>query len=280
MRDPIRIAGRLILVASLMATGASTLVAQRDFGSGEHHREVTWHDESREGRAKGLYAIRVRPDFFTVRLLVETPDGSRMIVTQTLDPRTGIEQTALSDDTSGWWAQLTKHTGVRAKALGEYFDSAVRELRVGEGKHFSLLLATATGFRFETQVPVLDSSETSWAFVEQLAANGSVAELSDAIPPALFDAILFLDSSLSPEPLPWREPDDNLAHSLRLPIAMLAGALRHAPHEGLRAPAQPWSMSVGPAEKGLAITNPALLQLVAGFRSVGPARLLPHEPQR
>lgn len=262
-------------VSALLGAGVGFAADQGDEGSRGHHRSITWQDASGAELAMGLYVLRTRPDFFLVRVLAETPDGSRIVMTQTLDPRTGIDETTLLDDASGWWARVSKDLEITEETLPGFFQASERSLPLG--KEISVRLTTEDGFAFETGVAIQEPKEMHWSFIERLAATGSVPALSDSIPPALHEAILFLDSSLSPDPLPSLSPENGLAHAVRGPIEILAGALRQAPPEGLTFPEDPSAMEMGPPVKGLALSDPATLELVAGFRSVETERLLPEE---
>lgn len=250
----------------------------QDYGSFEVHRAFAFHDPASARTEPGLYLMRIRPTSDTTRVLTRTPDGRNVVLTSTIDVRTGRMTTEFTDDATGWGARTVIETGVTARNLFMFYREYPELHPVEAGTEVPVRFETSDGFTFETSIPAHESiSERQNLVIEKISATGRLTELSDSVPPELRAAILFLDASLSPDV--W--PDDEgqgLAYGVRGAMAIVGGALRYSPPSGQAPDVEPWPMVVGPLEKGHGPWSVEELELLSGFRTVSPASFLPPEP--
>ena len=205
-------------------------------------------------------------------LLLDEERGWRLILTQTLDPRRGVDSTEIVDDVSGWWARLEYRSGVEAESLEAYF-SRTRELpSIDEATGFlDYRLTAAGGFSMIPRLPArAATTEVIWdGFFEQLGAAGLIQHLTADIPDSFRDAVLFLDVSLTE--FGQGEVADRPRDWPGL-LGLLARVLRsNLPSDDPRLAefAIPWTMRrVGPSGRGSSIVEPELLELASQFRSV------------
>lgn len=237
----------------------------------EYRRSFTWNAPEGDGVGRGLYLFRMGPASMSSTLIAETPDGRRVMLTDEVDPTTGSMKKELIDDATGWRASLVMNAGVTAKTLESWFRAAREALQYGEGRSVPVRFATSEGLLFDESVPVDRADQKEQIVAERLSARGDLAVLSDSVPPGLRDAVLFLDTSLSPDPLPWRDDHDNVGHGFRGAVEVVARALRAAPPGGEEPGFQRrWPMSVGEARKGFGSWTVDELELFSGFRTVSP----------
>lgn len=240
----------------------------------EYRRSFTWNAPEGDGVGRGLYLFRMGPGSMSSILLAETPDGRRVVLTDEVDATTGLMKKELIDDSTGWRASVVLNAGVTAESLDRWFRAAREALQYGEGRSAPVRFATSGGLLFEESVPVDETDHKEQIVAERLSARGDLDVLSDSVPPGLRDAVLFLDTSLSPDPLPWREAHDNVGHGFRSPVEIVARALRAAPPGGEDfAFRRRWPMSVGEARKGFGSWTVDELELFSGFRTVSPESL-------
>lgn len=242
----------------------------REYGSGSIHRSFEWREARGTGRASGLYLMDMVPAGMVSRVLVEGPAGRRIRITNALDPRRGLETCELLDDATGWRARLDLDFGYQADGLGAFF--AADEARSAAAQHvpFRLRFAADGTPPVEVEVAAEERAVLHAAAAEAALSAGAGKELAARLPPGLAEAVLFLDSSMSPHPLQAHNEGDNFAHGLRGVVEILADIVRAAPPEGLEVEryATPWPMTVRPMERGTSSSDPTVLEFISRFRSV------------
>jgi hypothetical protein len=209
-------------------------------------------------------------------LLLDEERGWRLILTQTLDPRRGVDTTEILDDVSGWWARLEYRSGVQAESLDAYFARGRELPTTDEATGFLDYRLTAVGgFSMVPRIPVRGATkEVIWdGLFEQLGAAGLIQGLTADVSESFRDAVLFLDVSLmelgsdsapggvADRPRYWPGLLGLLARVLRSTLSSDDPRLVEF--------ATPWTMRrVGPIGKGSSIVEPELLELASHFRSV------------
>jgi len=269
----------LVLSAGAVAAQVAETQQDRGYQSGAFHRAFEWRETSGTGHAEGLYLIDMVPAGMVQRVLVEDPTARQVRITKSLDVRRGLDTSELLDDATGWWARLEVDFGFEAETLGAFF--AADEVRSKQPRPEPLRVRfSADGVRpVEVEVAAIDPETLHSAVAEAMRSEAAGETLAARLPEGLAQAILFLDASLSPEPLEARE-GDNLAYSARGVVEVLADVLRAAPPEGLEVGryATPWPMTVRPIERGTSSSDPSVLEFVSRFRSVENADPLSDRP--
>lgn len=270
--------GRYASLILVLLTVASSAVAvaetqpERDYGSGSVHRYFEWRNSEGEGRATGLYLVDFVPTGMVSRVLAEDPAGRQVRITVSLDPRRGVQICELLDDATGWRARLELDNGLRADTLGAFFAADVARSAARQPVVYRVSF-TADGTRpvvVDLELDVVEPETLHAAVTEAVSAAGAARQLAPRLPPELAETVLFLDSSMSPQPLQAHTEGDNFAHGLRGVVEVLADILHTAPPEGLEVEryATPWPMTVGPMKRGTSSSDPAVLEFVSRFRSV------------
>ncbi len=263
--------------AALADGGAPT--AERAYREAAFHRAFEWREPAGDGSASGLYLMDMVPAGMVQRVLVEDPAGRQVRITQSLDVRRGVQTTELLDDATGWQARMELDFGFRAETLGAFFAADEARSKAAEPAPLRLRFAADGAPAVETEVAATDPAAVHAAVAEAVRASAAGA-LVAGLPEGLAEAVLFLDGSLSPEPLESRSEGDNLAHGARGVVEVLAAALRAAPPEGLDAGrwGTRWPMTVRPIERGTSSSDPMVLEFVSRFRSVQNADPLADRP--
>ncbi len=272
-----KISDLLVTLLTLSAAMAGPAVGQRidppqhpNNGRGAIHRSLEWRQPEGGGQATGLYLIGIVPAGMITRILILSPGGRAIRITYTVDPRRGVQTGELLDDATGWWARLEERFGIRADSLGAYlaYDRWIWDTSAPD--KVRLRFAASGASPVEEELPLTEPTVPYARFAEVLAASGTGGEVVARLPVGLAEAVLFLDTSLSPTPAPLQAELDNLGYAARGVFEVLAELLRAAPPEGLDVAGDrlPWLMSVERAQKGTATSDPAVLELTSRFRSV------------
>lgn len=260
----------LVAMAGPAVAGQVEASRDRNYGSGATHRSLEWRQPEGGGKAVGLFLADMAPAGMITRILVQDPDGRPIRITQTIDASGGVETGELLDEDTGWWARLELRLGVRADHLGGYFAAAEMLSATPAPPKVRLRFVAAGASPVEAELALAEPAVLRAALAAALAASGAGGEMVAHLPQGLAEAVLFLDSSLSPSPLPIHAEGDNLAYASRGVVEVLAHLLRAAPREGLDVGrySTPWPLGVGPFEKGTSSSDPAVLELVSRFASV------------
>lgn len=252
-----------LLIAILPAAPAAAAQEERDFGRNAVHRALSWENPHGDGRADGLYLLEMNQDGMVTRVLADPADRP-IRLTKTLDARLGVESGELLDDATGWWAVLDLDTGLASESLSAYFAAAT-QINPGTDHVLRLTLRTSDGLKLSRQLAPAEPAELHTQLAQALVEAGLADRLVASLPDGLADAVLFLDRSLSPDPLPTGDSVDNIAYSTRGVVEVLAAAIRAATDTPESADG-PWPMTVGAMDRGL--LNADELELVSRFRSV------------
>lgn len=252
----------LVLLSSLVVLGVGPA-----WGStASYHRPFQWLAPDGGEPHRGLYLMDLAPAGMVSRALAETPGHRLVVLTETLDSQRGMSISELFDVTSGWGATFEVDLGVRRSDVQALF-TAWREL--GEGHVYGARLSFQHGLSIESAVPSPDPAV--WlhdAFLARLVEDGRIGDVAAAIPEELKPSLLFLDRSLSPDQISKGEVRDDFAHSLRVVVEILAGAVRSAEPDRAEAADVRWPMEVATHTKGLLIEDPKLVELLAQFPGI------------
>ncbi len=270
---------RCLMVTVLILNGAVTCDAEDEPEGYDGRRSAYWsYTWSREGDTTGPRGLRLLDSgaggYVTRWLVLDEERGWRLVLTQTLEPRRGVDTTVILDDISGWWARLEYRSGVQAESLSAYFARARELPTIDEATGFTdYRLTAAGGFTFAPRIPARGATkDVIWdGLFDQLGAVGLSEILAASVPEDFRAAVLFLDVSLMDPAVPPGEVADRPRDWPGL-LGFLARVLRsELPPDDPRLAkfATPWSMRrVGPIGKGTSVVEPELLELASHFRSV------------
>jgi hypothetical protein len=227
---------------------------------GSFHRGFVWQGGQLSGRA--LFLFECAPNGLNSRLLLETPSGAKVTITETDDVRRGRKTTRLVDDDSGWWLEIARDSHFKAQDLGDFFRRVYDELKPGHPLGFHL--STRDGLAFRTRGSYRAHPDPEHKDLARgLRAAGLADKLLETVPPSVVDAVRFLAAV--------RSDDSQQVSFLPAPTAVFhellpgeAGPSRNgAPYSKLR-----WQEEAAPLRKGLVVSDPELLEFVVGFTTV------------
>ena len=212
---------------------------------------------------------------FVTRLLVlDEHRDWRLILTETFDPRRGLDTTEILDDTSGWWVRLEHRYEMQAATMETFFRHAQDLPSIDEATRIlDYRLSTRDGVTFAPRIPAKGATASViWDdLFEQLSTVGVGHEIAAGVPDRFREAVLFLDASL----MDWGSvlPSGVADRPRDWPglLGLLARVLRDSvPSDDPRFAefAAPWPMTVGASGKGSTIVEPELLELTSHFSSV------------
>lgn len=268
---------RSLVFVLLLVWGGSVSEAREGPGGYDVKRSAywayAWEGPAETTGPKGLRLYDSGAGGYVLRLLVlDEERGWRLILTDTLDPRRGVDRTEIVDDISGWWVRLEHRSGVQGKSLDAYFARARELPSIDEATGFlDYRLTAAGGFSMVPRIPARGATkEAIWdGFFEQLDAAGLSQDLAANVPDGFRAPVLFLDVSL--KEIGAEEAADRPRDWPGL-LGLLARVLRStlSPDDPrLVEFATPWAMRrVGPKGRGSSIVEPELLELASHFRSV------------
>lgn len=234
-----------------------------DDGLSQGHRSIIWRHPTSGVELHGLLFIQLRPEIMATSVLAETPGGAHLRIEQTLDARTGTRTTELYHPSTGWRAVLERPSRIQRPTLQQLFRASDD---IPAGAPISLRLILPGENRFEAEIPLDLQEDMHRDFVEELTSAGALDRVVASVPPELRTALFFLESSLSPNPLPKETGSgESLAYGLRDVVEILAGALRAA-GAGPAEPQPRWTMEVGARHSGLEAEDPEVRGL---FERVG-----------
>jgi hypothetical protein len=237
--------------------------------------------EDSAGTRKGGYIsfLDLAPRGNVELSLIETPAGSRLVVTSALNPVAGRHRVRVADETTGWWAELVTTTAEKAQDVDEYLAKGLGSDLLDRGEVEIRLRGDA---RFTTSLRVEDG-DTAAPTLAQLRQRQAVRALAEQIPESVRGSLLLLDSlprlvsqdfdRASPEEIESlsRHPTPPAATLVRL----LSLALREA---GLAPRAEPPSLIAREVTRhpGPSVQSPEQLEFVSRFETVeSPADPLP-----
>lgn len=260
MESPVakRVAG-IGLLLMLCFAGSTPAAEEASF-----LRTLQWISPKGDREVPGLFLVETSRLGMVSRLLLQSPGGRSIVLTQNIDPNTGKTAVRLLDDATGWWAELTYDLGIHEETLKDFFR---RARALSAGVPLPATLSVAGRNTFQAIVPSGLDDVTARAFVVDLEAAGKAKEFVEEIPEDLWEALGFIEASVSPDLLP-RDPDEKFAWAMR-PIALIlleagrASGLEVASEKQVR-----WSIEILGWQKGLTIIEPEWLDFVSQFRSV------------
>jgi hypothetical protein len=236
--------------------------------SGFNHRSIQWISPSGEESLSGLYMFSFSEDEMIGRVLAETPGGVHVMLTQTLDPRTGVRTTELRSGESGWTATVEMDSGVTRPTLSSYFRASAEE---EAGRPVWVRLWIEGEKVFEAQITVDYPVEMHRRFVEEMAAAPWIGTVSETIPQHLRSALFFLEASLSPDMISSEAGNpDNIAHGYRDVVEILTGVVESsASGDAVELP-QRWRMEVGSGVGDLPLESSSVMDLLGEFEGADP----------
>lgn len=283
------LASAIALTAVTVAVAATAPPTPDDEPARRIVRAVDWLRGDEAPPVEGLYALEVGSSTMTMRMLAETGEGGaveRFVITKRLDAARGEERTTVRHDGGSWSASSVLDFGFRAPTLGAFFDRA-GELLVQDTEHrLRAALSVSHGIGAGTDARAEDTEAEDGRFEAAVEIGGEASPLEiaealasrgqeesgwqHAVPVALRPGLRFLVESMSPEPLPALEDDDNIAYALRLPLEALSALGAFDPERDREAqePDDLAPMRVGPPRRGATLVDPALLAVAARFESV------------
>jgi len=183
--------------------------------------------------ARGLVLVEWLPDRELTLVLLELPGDRRLVMSRIWRIREGVSVLQISDDTTGWWAQMTERSALRYDAVDDIAKPAMAAERWRAARDEPVrveLEGTGIGEGF-TWSSRLDDAGFYPDFFEQLDAEGLAADLAAAMPAETRPGIRALASLWAA-----RHEDGSLARFQRLVDLLTAALDRH----GERPDTRPW----------------------------------------
>ncbi|HSL84099.1 MAG TPA: hypothetical protein VLF66_15105 [Thermoanaerobaculia bacterium] len=221
----------------------------------------SWTSSSGDLQSEGLFLFSNSSQGIVSRFLIQTPEGSSVVLTKYLSAAQGWSRVVLEDDRTGWWAAVNEQYPVKGLLLTEFLQKLLEWYVPEEERHVTMSLESSGGLRFEKDVLIDERPSEMYAeFLDAMEQSDLAKELRTEIPDELSEAIFFLDAA-------FRRPDK------RSVIDVLAGVLPQADsrwgYRGLG-----WEENEELAERGVTITSSELLAFISRFGSIDPGRPL------
>ncbi len=146
-------------------------------------------------RASSLTATDWYRDRLIKRVLVKTPKGEHLVLTDWETPLKGTIRRSILDEDNGWQAVLEETTGIKFDRTKQIADPGAVAQKFGEGEKPRQAVLSAPGLR----VPFAHASST-WAsdffgtLYNVMSAQGEARHLVQAMNPATQRAIVFVAS--------------------------------------------------------------------------------------
>lgn len=246
----------LVTVAPLSSASPATDSSQASTG---YYRTIEWRSE--QETARGLFLFRSEPAGLMRRVLIEDPDGRRLVLTKVLLPREGVDHEVLLDERTGWRIELTKRFPFKAPTLRDYLRMSLQDDPPGLGEDLPFTLSTNTGFSFSASVVVAEQPALEHQrFAQSLLADEASREGLE-LPAELADSVRFLDRAFETE-----------ASDSRGIIEILAAVLGRGGGVGVAAD---WRQLDGAPVPGMTVGDGELVAFATEFGSVDPAAPLP-----
>lgn len=229
-----------------------------------------WRTESLEHSLTALVFTEVSCQRLIERLLVTLDTGERLVLEKEQIPSQGLERMKLMEDSTKWWAQLTRTSELRLKTQSSWDFARLPELLyLHRGEEWGVELSfSASG------VPPFEMSSTNTEsdfeqrFLAQLHHDGVTSTLVEDMPEAAERAIGFLRSMVESE-----TGGGSTFLAFKSLIDLLAGGLdRHGDREALQSLlAHEWELVPARSRavaKSTQVTDEAVLREVKAFQSV------------
>lgn len=146
--------------------------------------------------ARSLVLVEWLPDRELTLVLLELPGDQRLVLSRNWRIREGVSVLRISDDSTGWWAQMTERSALRYDAIDDIAKPALAAERWRAARDEPVrveLEGTGIGQDF-TWSSRLDDSGFYPDLFEQLDAEGLATDLVAAMPAETRQAIRALDS--------------------------------------------------------------------------------------
>ncbi|HYH47111.1 MAG TPA: hypothetical protein VEG34_15630 [Thermoanaerobaculia bacterium] len=221
---------------------------------------MRWQSLDSDHAGRGI-TLDERADLVaTHRLLAETPDGRRLVLTREASPTTGSLDFVLVDDATGWKARLTEVSGLLLRNTVEMGDAPLIAGKWLAKEYPRRLTFKAPGLA-PSVVATDTRDETALQQVVFKVSAESRAGFAKAAPEGLRHAIGFLSSLLSSN-----IAEVELFRPLLTVLAEVYGADQvqgRLPFTGTR-----WSTVAAGSQRGTALVKPDEIAFAQGFRSL------------
>lgn len=230
-------------------------------------RRFSWSSSSATAKGRGLLIFHATPDGSVTKLFAEAPGGTRVVVSDVINPRSGELHERVRDDSTGWWLEITRDAGIRATTLSEAFKKAREELSPDRTTMPGRLRFRGSD-EVEVVVPILPSGKPDCASVAGKVSPDFRRVLLQQVPAQLREPVAFLETALGPE----RDGVPQYGAELRCSVEFLAALLRQ---EGLlKPPSAAWSQEttvVGGGRKDAVLKTEEDKFFLSGFKSISDA---------
>jgi hypothetical protein len=156
--------------------------------------------ENQEGlsQAASLIAVDWYEDRRIQRLLIRTPKGQHLVLTESEFPQAGVTRFDLLVEETGWQAELEERSGLRFASVWETADPAAFAANFVQAEHPRTVILKAPGLE-----SAFEHSSTTWDdrffddFFLVLSAQLEAQGLARAMQAPTREAVQFLDSLTS-----------------------------------------------------------------------------------
>ncbi len=222
------------------------------------YRVLQWQSSS--ASAEGLMFFESSAPGTVTRFLIETPGHHHLVLTSTLLVRYGLRREELHDEETGWQAELTKRSDVRAPDFAEYLARVLEEQVPGQERDIAMSLWTTDGLSFSAMVPDRKRPSEEHSEFAKLLKRSRRDVSSRTLPEGVAEALGFLGSAFQVE----------LSYSRGI-IEILSEALDISAD----ATTSSWHEVEGKSVNGLELSDSSAIVFASKFPSVDPTNPLP-----
>jgi hypothetical protein len=209
---------------------------------------------------QALKLFRMSPEGSVTRLLVVSPTGSRLVLTDVVRPREGTITSTFLDEGSNWWAQSEVQME-SANTLSEFLAVNAHPMVEPEAVH----LQTSEGEKWEDFQLIPEDQEGSRYPAQRLRSQVEKPRYTLDLPPDVAASILLLNEIIGTASEPSR-PGRPASAPLVLPT--LVSALAASANLDSHAEPPGWEIEERRVQRFQGIGDPGLLEFVARFTTV------------
>jgi hypothetical protein len=228
-----------------------------------YHKSLSWANES-GSTARALVFGEFSRDTSVTRVLLEAPGAARAVLTHEDFPARGITVSRLTEDATGWWAELREASGLTFKDVEE---SSIAWNWVEKWSHREYPVTWTLSGRDFPPFAAEGSTHDNWfvdLFLTRMRSAGEAAKPTARLPLQLGQTLRFLAGVES-----RRQADEEPGSALIYFRDLIEVLDRLATdRERLSAPAASYRLESGAMHRGLQPESESDRSLIARFRSI------------
>jgi hypothetical protein len=223
---------------------------------------LRWEAVSAPAVGRGLALNEYDDLTWARRVLIETPDGVRLVLTRTDKPRDGSAVYEIREEASGWQASLREVSGLTLSSTNEMGNQPLIVGKWLEREYPLRLRLDAPGVPGAELATTTRDEDALGRLAEQLGEQGRRAALVAGAPAGLRPALGFLQSIQAAGAAGEVELYWNIV-SLLVKAFSADQVQGRTPYHGMR-----WELTSPDWQKGTRLTRPKELDFTRHFRSL------------